>query len=286
MRVSSQDLSDSNGHDENSVLVVGAGPTGLTLACQLVRFGVRFRIIDKQVARTGESRALGVQARSLEVLQTLELGEVLARRGSTITRLKLHVDRGEPPEIDLGNVPRADTRFPYILFVSQPITENVIAEHLESRGVVIERGLELTAYRADGDGIQYELRHADGRTESGRARYLAGCDGAHSRVRKGTGIAFEGGAYPQTFALGDVEADGPLESGTIHAFGMGRGFAMFFPLAIRPRGESWRWRRAAFRNSRQVPLTTSRRTTCRLPNFKPWSPIRHLVRCACEIPHG
>src|SRR5690606_1395202 len=68
------------------VLVVGAGPTGLTLACQLARFGVRFRIIDKQPDRAHESRALGVQARSLEVLQALGLGEALARRGRTSTR--------------------------------------------------------------------------------------------------------------------------------------------------------------------------------------------------------
>lgn len=221
---------DLIGSKDADVLVVGAGPTGLTLACQLVRFGVRCRIIDKQTDRTRESRALAVQARSLEVLQALGLGDVLAGRGRTTTRLMLHVDRGEPPAIDLGNIGRADTRFPYILFVSQADTEAVLVEYLESRGVVIERGVELVTFQADGDSIGCILRHRDGREESCRVRYLGGCDGAHSTVRKGTGIAFEGGAYPQTFALGDVEVDGPLESGAIHAFGMGRGFAMFFPL--------------------------------------------------------
>src|SRR5829696_7987498 len=98
----SADLSSSS--DDVDVLVVGAGPTGLTLACQLIRFGVRFRIIDKQVERTRDSRALGVQARSLEVLQTLGLGDALAKRGLTTTRLMLHVDRGEPPAIELGNI--------------------------------------------------------------------------------------------------------------------------------------------------------------------------------------
>jgi 2-polyprenyl-6-methoxyphenol hydroxylase-like FAD-dependent oxidoreductase len=223
--------SDSNASsDETDVLVVGAGPTGLTLACQLVRFGVRFRIIDKQADRTRESRALGVQARSLEVLQTLGLGEMLAGRGRTTTRLKLHVDRGEPPEVDLGAVARADTRFPYILFVSQANTEAVMVEYLELRGVIIERGVELTRFHVESDSIACVLRHGGGREESCRVRYLGGCDGAHSTIRKGTSIPFEGGAYPQTFALGDVEADGPLESGVIHAFGMGRGIAIFFPL--------------------------------------------------------
>jgi 2-polyprenyl-6-methoxyphenol hydroxylase-like FAD-dependent oxidoreductase len=218
------------------VLVVGAGPTGLTLATQLARFGIRFRIVDKAHDRAGESRALAVQARSLEVLQTLGLGEELASRSRTTTRLMLHVDRGEPPVIELGNIGRDDTRFPFILFVSQPETEAVLATHLESSGVVIERGVELESMEQRPDVVACTLRHADGRHESVHARYLAGCDGAHSTVRKEAGIPFEGGAYPQEFALGDVEADG-LELGAIHAFGAGRGFAMFFPLG-HPR--TWR----------------------------------------------
>jgi 2-polyprenyl-6-methoxyphenol hydroxylase-like FAD-dependent oxidoreductase len=227
------------------VLVVGAGPTGLTLASQLARFGVRFRIIDKAHDRAGESRALTVHARSLEVLQTLGLGEMLASRGRTTTRLMLHVDRREPPAIELGNIGRDDTRFPFILFVSQPETEAVLTTHLESCGVVIERGVELEEIHQQSDDVGCTLRHADGRRESVHARYLAGCDGAHSTVRKQAGIPFEGGAYPQEFALGDVEADG-LELGAIHAFGAGRGFAMFFPL-----GHPRTWRVMAMEAGRQ-----------------------------------
>jgi len=219
------------------VLVVGAGPTGLTLAAQLARFGVRFRIIDKQRSRAGESRALAVQARSLEVLQSLGLGEALAVRGQSTTRLLLHVDRRDPPSIDLGHVSRPDTRFPYILFVSQAETEGVLGRHLEKKGVAIERGVELAAFTERATDIRCVLRHQDGTEESIGTQYLVGCDGAHSTVRKGAHIPFEGGAYPQNFALGDVEADGYLEPGAIHAFGAGRGFAMFFPLG-HPR--SWR----------------------------------------------
>jgi 2-polyprenyl-6-methoxyphenol hydroxylase-like FAD-dependent oxidoreductase len=219
------------------VLVVGAGPTGLTLACQLERFGVRFRIIDNQADRAHESRALAVQARSLEVLQTVGLGEVLAARGRSSTRLMLHVDRGTPVAIDLGDVGRSDTRFPYILFVSQADTENVLGEHLRSRGVPIERGVELAGFQADHMGVLCLLRHAGGREEPVRAAYLAGCDGAHSAVRKGAAIPFEGGAYEQNFALGDVEADGALIPGAINAFALGRGVAMFFPLG---HPTSWR----------------------------------------------
>jgi 2-polyprenyl-6-methoxyphenol hydroxylase-like FAD-dependent oxidoreductase len=227
------------------VLVVGAGPTGLALACQLARCGVRFRIIDKQPDRARESRALAVQARSLEVLQSLGLGEVLAGRGRTTTRLMLHVDRGAPAAINLGNIGRADTRFPYILFVSQADTEAALVQHLESRGVTVERRVELATFRASETDVLCTLRHANGKEEPVRASYLAGCDGAHSSVRKGTGIPFEGGAYPQHFALGDVEADGGLVAGAINAFALGRGVAMFLPL-----GQPRTWRIMAMESDR------------------------------------
>jgi 2-polyprenyl-6-methoxyphenol hydroxylase-like FAD-dependent oxidoreductase len=219
------------------VLVVGAGPSGLTLAGQLARFNVRFRIIDKALDRARESRALAVQARSLEVLQCLGLGEALAGRGRTTTRLLLHVDRDAPVAIDLGHLGRPDTRFPYILFVSQADTEAVLSEHLESLRIMIERGVELVGFQDDQDSLLCLLRHSGAREERMRVKYLVGCDGAHSTVRKGANISFEGGAYPQEFALGDVEADGLLPLGAIHAFGAGRGFAMFFPL-----GKPTTWR--------------------------------------------
>jgi 2-polyprenyl-6-methoxyphenol hydroxylase-like FAD-dependent oxidoreductase len=207
------------------------------LACQLARFGVRFRIIDKQPDRAHESRALGVQARSLEVLQALGLGEALAARGRTTTRLIIHVDRNDPVAIDLGAVRRADTRFPYILFVSQSDTEAVLGGYLEATGVPVERRVELAGFQEESAGIVCALRHVDGREEIVQASYLAGCDGAHSTVRKMAGIAFEGGAYRQTFVLGDVEADGALVPEAINAFALGRGVATFFPLG---RPATWR----------------------------------------------
>ena len=212
------------------VLVVGAGPTGLALASQLAHWGVRFRIIDKRPDRAQESRALAVQPRSLELLQSIGLGERLAARGRTTTRLVLHLDRARPATIDLGDIDRADTRFPYILLVSQADTEAVMADHLESCGVTIERRVELVAFQQNRNGLTCALRHEDGRDDSIRVRYLAGCDGAHSTVRKTANIPFEGGAYLQNFALGDVEADGPLVPGGINVFALGRGLAIFFPL--------------------------------------------------------
>ncbi|HEX7120176.1 MAG TPA: FAD-dependent monooxygenase, partial [Longimicrobiales bacterium] len=217
-------------------LIVGAGPTGLALAARLLEFGASFRIIDRLTDRTRESRALAVQARTLEQLQAIGLGERLAAAGNASTRLRIHFEGGVVGA-ELGGFRAPDTRFPFILFISQAETEALLGEHLAAHGVVVERGVELTRFHVDDAGVACTLRRADGGTERVRAAYLAGCDGAHSTVRKAAGIAFEGGTYLQDFMLGDVDADGPLEAHTIHSFPGGRGVAMFFPLGA-PR--AWR----------------------------------------------
>jgi 2-polyprenyl-6-methoxyphenol hydroxylase-like FAD-dependent oxidoreductase len=224
-------------NSELDALIVGAGPTGLVLATQLQSFGTRFRIIDRLRDRTRESRALAVQARTLELLQMLGLGERLVARGNTSTRLKLHLEGRAVVAVTLGDIGAVDTRFPFILFVSQAETEDVLNEYLRASGVLIERGTELVSFEREDDGLECLLQRDDGRQERLHTRFVVGCDGAHSAVRKGSGIAFEGGSYPQDFVLGDVEADGPLESNAINSFAGGGGVAIFFPLG---RPTTWR----------------------------------------------
>lgn len=216
---------------------MGAGPTGLMLAASLNSFGVRTRVVDRMIDRAHESRALVVHARSLEIFRDLGISDTLVRRGNTSARIALHISATRKILIPFDDIGAVDTEFPYILFISQAETEAVLDAHLAAAGRKVERGVEVVALSAEAGGVACTLRHLDGREEVIRATYVAGCDGAHSFVRKAAGIPFEGGSYPETFVLGDVEVDGPIVPNALNLFFGPRGASAFFPLG-RPR--SWR----------------------------------------------
>jgi len=224
------------------VLVVGAGPTGLTLAAQLRAFGARFRVVDRQLDRVHESRALAIQPRTLEVLAGLGITQDLVARGNPAAQLRMHLARRvfSMPLYDIGV---DDTAYPFLLFLSQAETERVLGEHLDDRDVAVERGVALVGLELAEQQVTCRLVHDDGRPESVQAHYVVACDGSHSTVRQLARIPFEGAAYPQTFLLADLEVDG-LERDALHAYVSEAGMLFFFPLdtpaswrmlAMRPR---------------------------------------------------
>lgn len=217
------------------VLVVGAGPTGLALALQLAASGVRARVVDRGADRVHESRALAVQPRTLEVLAPLGATPELVARGNPTVRLRLHTRRRDVA-VQLFDLGLADTAHPYLLFLSQAETERILEERLRAAGGSVERGVELTGLRQVDDGVRVTLRRPGLPDEAATARYVVGCDGAHSTVRHLAGIGFGDGAYRQGFVLADLEAEG-LEPGTAHAFLTAWGLVFFFPL-VHP--ASWR----------------------------------------------
>ena len=217
------------------VLIVGAGPTGLTLAAQLQAFGTGFRLIDRQLDRVHESRALAVQPRTLEVLTGLGLADTMVERGNPAVELEMH-GRFRTTRAPLFDIGLDDTRFPFLRFRSQADTEAILGDHLVAGGATIERGVELVGLSQHTDCITCTLRHREGHTVDIEARAVVGCDGAHSAVRQLARVEFAGAAYPQTFVLADLDADGP-RSGTVHAYMGDDGLLFLFPLG---RPATWR----------------------------------------------
>ena len=210
------------------VLVVGAGPTGLTLAAQLQTFGTPFRIIDRQPDRAHESRALAIQPRTLEVLDGLGVADAMVEHGNPTVGLLLHAGR-RAAEVPLFDIGLGETAFPFLLFLSQATTESLLNRHLSERSVEVERAVELTGLDQHSDHVRCTVVHGDGHIEHVEARYVIGCDGPHSTVRSLAGIEFAGASYPQTFVLADLDADG-LRAGDAHVFLADAGMLFFFPL--------------------------------------------------------
>jgi 2-polyprenyl-6-methoxyphenol hydroxylase-like FAD-dependent oxidoreductase len=212
------------------VLIVGAGPTGLVLALWLTRAGVRVRIVDKTGEPGTTSRALAVQARTLEFHRQLGLAATVMERGVEIDTVNLWVAGRRVARAAFGALGAGLSPFPYALILPQDEHERVLIEGLERAGVKVERRVELLGFEATSSRAVARVRHADGAEESLETLYLAGCDGAHSTVRETLGIGFPGGTYEHLFYVADVEAYGPQMNRQLHASLDEAEFILLFPL--------------------------------------------------------
>jgi len=197
------------------VLVVGAGPTGLTLAAELGRRGVPCRLIEKATERSPYSKAVAIQARTLETLTLMRCVDEFIAQGHRLTGGNVYSNGKHIIRLTFDGL---DTPYPYILTLPQPETERILETVVTSHGVQIERGVELTTLAQDDAGVTATLTHADGSTESVRCEWLAGCDGAKSTVREQIGAPFEGHTYPQIFALADVDIAWELSDDAAQVF--------------------------------------------------------------------
>jgi len=209
-------------HDTD-VLIVGAGPTGLTLAAALAARGLKPLVIDRQPSGANTSRAAVIHARTLEVLEPLGVADGLVARGVRASRFTI---RDRDRVLVPINFARLPTRYPYTLMISQAVTEQVLLQRLQTLGVPVVRPQSLVELRQDTDGV--DARLADGSVV--RARVLVGCDGMHSAVREQAGIGFEGGSYAESFLLADVRLEGHAAAGEVVLYFSPRGMAVVAPL--------------------------------------------------------
>ena len=191
-------------HDSD-VLIVGAGPVGLTLALGLVRQGVRCRVLDRDAGPARTSRASELHARTLEILDAMGAATDLLAAGLPLGVVTF-VSRGRRvAQLATAGV---DSSFPARLALPQSDTERILERHLAPRGVSVERERELLDFVDDGAGVTATVRDARGERATLRAGWLVGCDGVHSAVRQRLGLAYDGEDYPGVWAIVDARIDG------------------------------------------------------------------------------
>lgn len=212
------------------VLIVGAGPTGLTLALWLALQGVRPRIIDRTAQPGTTSRALAVQARTLELYRQLGLTERLLAQGHQVPAINLWVEGQPKARLPFESIGGTVTRYPYVEIFQQDLHERLLIERLAELGVTVERETELKSFTDSGDGIRACLQRPGAAEELCEAAYIAGCDGARSLVREVLGTGFPGGTYRQVFYVADIDGRGATVNGELHVGLDQADFLAVFPL--------------------------------------------------------
>jgi 2-polyprenyl-6-methoxyphenol hydroxylase-like FAD-dependent oxidoreductase len=212
------------------VLIVGAGPTGLVLALWLTRLGVQVRIVDSAAEPATTSRAVAVQARTLEFYRQVGLADSVIARGREVSAANLWVSGRRVARAVFGPMGRGISPYPYAFIFPQDEHERLLIDRLSDAGVRVERETEFVGLEERDDGIIARLERAGGRVDFCEAAFVAGCDGAHSRLREVLSIGFAGGTYEHLFYVADVEAHGPAMNGDIHVALDRTDFLAVFPL--------------------------------------------------------
>src|SRR5574341_521203 len=211
------------------ILVVGAGPTGLAMAVEAARNGLRCRIVDKAPEPSDRSKAHVVQASTLQVFDAM--GFAIVREaidcGQPMRSINAYADSCLIAQMRFDGL---DSPYPFPLILEQSQTERILGKHLEGLGLKVERQVELIDFKQDEDCVTAIIRHSGGYKEVLRASWLVGCDGAHSVIRHILDLPFEGAPYDEEFLLADVQVNWTMPPAQGYFFFTNRGIMAVIPM--------------------------------------------------------
>ncbi|MBS1852418.1 MAG: FAD-dependent monooxygenase [Acidobacteria bacterium] len=212
------------------VVVVGAGPVGLTVAAEMARFGLRVRIFDKNDRRTDKSKALVVWPRTLELIDRMapDIAGKFIAAGLKVREASIRAADQEIGRLDLAHI---DSPFNFVLMIAQSESERLLEDHLSTLGVRVERQSEWLDFVENPSGTVNQVRHPKGAVEEVHGSWLVGCDGAHSSIRHRLGMEFPGNTSPSHFILADVHLKGLEGPPRIHICWHAEGVLALFPLS-------------------------------------------------------
>lgn len=215
---------------KTDVVIIGAGPTGLALACQLIRYGVDFVIVDNKETTTPYSKAIGVQARTLEVYEQIGLSENLIAQGAIAAKARMVVGGEVRGEIEFAEIGKGLSPYPYVLIVEQGKHEKLLYGFIKANGKDVRWQTELEKFTHDEAGVKATVKKATGETENIEAKFLVGCDGAKSLVRHSLDLKFEGSTFERMFYVADVRIDWAFSHDALMVFLMRHNLLAFFPM--------------------------------------------------------
>ena len=201
--------------ESTDVLIVGAGPTGLMLACNLIRSGVSFRIIDKKESLSTEVKASEVTPRSLEAMEDFGIVEEAKRLGVIVHSFKMFAHGKVVWHGQYGDI---DSPYKYQVHLGQPYTEKLLHGFLEKKGGQVEWQTELTGFQEEGDRVIAQIKKPDGTQETISCQYLAACDGASSTLRGLLNLEYKGHTYEADNLIGNAKLDWDRAPDEVHVF--------------------------------------------------------------------
>jgi 2-polyprenyl-6-methoxyphenol hydroxylase-like FAD-dependent oxidoreductase len=215
---------------DTDILIVGAGPTGLMLANQLARRGVRFRIIDRHAGPAVQTRALGVQARTLEIYSHLGIANRALELGKRALGANIWARGRRAARVPVGDIGQGLSPYPYLLILGQDDNERLLGDALRQHGMDVEWNTELVDLTQQADRVTVQLKLADGSVRETAVGWVAGCDGARSAVRELNRIAFQGAPYEDVFFVADTVMTGPMAPDELNVYLWRKGFHLLFPM--------------------------------------------------------